>query len=378
MSPHDKAKAALDTIVYISLPESGLKRFGSLLPAGGIPLPVQTVNGALDAAGISAESIVAGILRVLAWDPMNANALHYRKFVKAVRPGLLEELSAAGVQKAQAREWEVAEEIFLALAGLHPERTEPLLDLAFLHEERAALYAQESRDSEADQEDEAAHAIYRDLLASEPPEPLAFYHAALFFLKKRDFGRAVSLLTSYVDLEDDDEPKTARAKELIGKLGESGYLDSLFKEAYDAITAGEEEKGLAKAIEFSGKYPGVWNGWFLAGWAYRRLRRWDEGRAAFLKAIELGADEADAFNELSICQGELGDLRGARASLEKALRVEPDNVKIIANLGATAYRQGRKEEAAGFFRAALDLDSEDGLAAEWLARLEAEGTGQGA
>jgi tetratricopeptide (TPR) repeat protein len=73
---------------------------------------------------------------------------------------------------------------------------------------------------------------------------------------------------------------------------------------------------------------------------------------------------------MAICQIELGDLPAARASLEKALRLEPENVKIIVNLGALAHRMGKKGEALGFFRSALVIDPEDGLAQDWIEKVE--------
>jgi Tfp pilus assembly protein PilF len=48
-------------------------------------------------------------------------------------------------------------------------------------------------------------------------------------------------------------------------------------------------------------------------------------------------------------------------------------VKIITNLGAIAIRQGKRSEAAGFFRTALEIDPDDPTAKNWLANLEAEG-----
>ena len=171
----------------------------------------------------------------------------------------------------------------------------------------------------------------------------------------------------------DDDDKKARAKEVLLKLGRQGYLDNLFKEAFDFIRLGEEEKGLAKAREFIERHPEVWNGWFLAGWAERRLGRWEEGRAAFEKALALGAEGVDSLNELSICLLELGRIPEARRALEWALRVEPENVKVIVNLGAVAVRQDKPREAAGFFRAALEIDPGDPAARSWLERLESEG-----
>jgi tetratricopeptide (TPR) repeat protein len=160
---------------------------------------------------------------------------------------------------------------------------------------------------------------------------------------------------------------------VLQKLGEQGYLDNLFKEAFDFIRLGEEEKGLAKAEEFIKKHPDVWNGWFLVGWANRRLSRWEEGREAFEKALALGAEGVDSLNELSICLLELGRIPEARKALERALRAEPENVKVIVNLGALAVRQDKRREAAGFFRTALEIDPSDPAAKSWLERLETEG-----
>ncbi|HRZ89591.1 MAG TPA: tetratricopeptide repeat protein, partial [Spirochaetia bacterium] len=156
-----------------------------------------------------------------------------------------------------------------------------------------------------------------------------------------------------------------------------GDADSAFKEAYDFIRLGREEEGIGKAREFLSSYPKVWNGWFLLGWGCRRLKRWAEGREAFEKAIELGAEDADTYNELAICLLELGEYRECRKRLEAALRLEPDNVKIVSNLGTLALKQGRPDEAERFFRTALELDPRDPLARSLLESLASGDGGPG-
>jgi len=367
----DPGEAALRRLVFIELPAALARPLGSFMPDPAIPLPVETVPAAdaFDPRAITPEALVAGMLRLLAWRPGHEHADYYRAFVKAVKPSILAELSEAGIAKARNKDWEIAEEIFLALAGLYPEAPEPLLDLAILCEDRAELYAQSEREALAEEMDERAFDAYKRLLALEPPFPPAFFNAAFFFMRRRNFERAASLLETYVKIAD-DEDKKARAKEVLEKLGEQGYLDNVFKESFDFIRLGEEEKGLAKAEEFIERHPEVWNGWFLVGWANRRLGRWEEGRTAFEKALALGAEGVDTLNELSICLLELGRVGEARKALERALRAEPENVKVIVNLGAIAVRQDKASEAAGFFRAALEIDPEDPAAKDWLERLE--------
>jgi tetratricopeptide (TPR) repeat protein len=369
----DKGEAALRRLVFIELPAALARPLGSFTPDPSVPLPVETAAGAdrFDPSAITPEALVAGMLRLLAWRPTHEKAEYYRSFIKAVKPGILAELSEAGIAKARNKDWEIAEEIFLALAGLYPEAPEPLLDLAILSEDRAELYEQSGREALAEEMDGRAFDAYKRLLALEPPFPPAFFNAAFFFLRGRNFERAASLLESYVKIAD-DEDKKARAKEVLRKLGEQGYLDNLFKEAFDFIRLGEEEKGLAKAEEFIEKHPEVWNGWFLVGWANRRLSRWEEGREAFERALALGAEGVDSLNELSICLLELGRLGEARKALERALKLESENVKVIVNLGALAVRQDKRREAAGFFRSALEIDPSDPAAKSWLERLETE------
>jgi len=373
----DRAEKAMSTIVFIQARQSILEQLGYQGLDESIPLPVQLPGpvARFDASMITEESIITGILRFLAWKPDAEHAEYYRTLVKALRPSLLEELSNAGIAKAEAHEWEVAEEIFLALAGLYPEKPEILLDLAMLHEEHAKALEQEQDEECAEAEDDAAYDYYKMLLGREPPYAPAYYYAALFFLRKKTFDRASSLLTTFISLSD-DERRVQKAKDILAKLKKLGYLDTTFKEAFDFIRMGEDEKGLAKAQEFIERYPDVWNGWFLAGWAHRKLRNWEKGKEAFQKAIDLGSEEADTFNEMALCQLETGDFTGARTSLERALRFEPENVKIIANLGALEYRMGRTAEARGFFEAAVEMDPDDTVSKTWLEKLDKEAGGE--
>lgn len=370
----EPGSSVLRKLVFIELPPSLSREIGSFKTDPSIPIPVEpgTDPQAFDPRGLTWEAVVAGMLRLLAWRPEAEHAGYYRDFVKAVKPNILAELSEAGIVKARNKDWEIAEEIFKALSGLYPEAPEPLIDLAVMYEDRADAYNAAGNETLAEEMDSRAFETYKLLLRLEPPFPSAYFNAAFFFLRRRNYERAKSLFDTYIKIGDDEE-RIGQARTIVKKLGEQGYLDELFKEAYDFIRLGKETEGLEKARAFVAKNPRVWNAWFLVGWACRRLERWDEGREAFEKALELGADGADVLNELSICLLELGRLDEAKTSLEKALRIEPENVKIITNLGVLSLKLGRDSEAAGFFRTALEIEPEDKAAAQFLSKLEAGG-----
>ena len=368
---HDDS-ARPGTLAFIRIPESMAVRIGSFTVDPAIPVPVELGPSGADLSGLSWEMIVAGMLRLLAAEPDAAHAVYYRDFVLAAKPGIFEELSETGILKARNGDYPVAEEIFKALSGLSPEAPEPMLNLAVLYEDSADALERAGKDELSEAVRDKAFAVYKRLLAMEPPFPDAFFNAGFFFLKARSFDRAGELFETFAGLSD-DQAKVAKAREIVARLRTRSDADSSFRAAYDAIKMGREEEGVALALEFSAANPGVWNGWFLVGWGRRRLGRWAEGREAFLKALELGAEETDLLNELSICEMELGLLKESRGHLEAALRREPENVKIISNLGVVARRMGRADEAAGFFRAVLELEPGDRLALAQLEELGAAG-----
>ena len=118
----------------------------------------------------------------------------------------------------------------------------------------------------------------------------------------------------------------------IKKIRDSGLEDESYKKAVTLLREGKAEEGLDVIRYFIERHPMVWNGWFLLGWALRLLGRWADGEAAFRKTIELGGGGSDTRNELAICLMENRDITGAKRELETALKLDPENEKIISNL----------------------------------------------
>jgi len=172
----------------------------------------------------------------------------------------------------------------------------------------------------------------------------------------------------------DEEAEREILRLLDGLLGQSQrnndyaiFEYQAFEDAVDLISQGREEQGILKAKEFLERHPGSGKGWFVLGWGLRRLARWKDATACFEKAIELGCANTDARNELAICLMETGSLEDAQQELEKALRCDPDNVKIISNMGVLAMKQGNRERAVSFFRTVLELQPDDPIARAYFA-----------
>jgi tetratricopeptide (TPR) repeat protein len=358
-------------VLFLSVPESLRGQIDdnfSIDPE--IPIPVEIPEGeeTLNLEELSWEMIISGMLRVIAEGKENNNRLnYYRCFVLAVRPSIMNEFTEADILKARNGDFDLALEILNSLRGLFPFSPTVALNRALVMEERASALERHSA-VEAEAAFEAAQAAYTEALAigSEggSPFPDTSFNAGFFYMGRKDFRRAKECFSLFIDMSEDSK-KIEQAQSIIKDIDSSGLEDESFSDAYQFIQQGNEEAGMRSIREFIERYPEVWNGWFILGWALRRLSRWQDAAAAFGKALELGGTGSDTRNELAICLMELGDLSGARLELETALRSDSENVKIISNLGVLALKSGNKDEAAAFFRTVLEIDPEDPVAKQF-------------
>jgi len=366
-------------IHFLSVPESlrgkieGISQDCGFSINPDIPIPVEIPekDEKLNLEELSWEMIVSGMLHVITTgyggfvSGENGEWIdYYRHFVLALRPNILGEFTEAAILKARNCDFDMALEIFDALRGLFPGSVVVKLNRALAMEERASLFERRNK-PEAEAAFQEAQAAYEEVLAIQPPFPEAWFNAGFFYLGRKDFRNARECLSVYIDYSDDEE-KQKQAHAIVKNISQNGLEDNNLNAAYQLICQEKEEAGMLRIRDFIEKYPSVWNGWFILGWALRRLGRWEDGAAAFTKAVELDGSVSDVRNELAICLMECGDLKGARRELEAALRLDPENIKIISNLGVLSVKSGNAVEAAAFFRAVHELDPEDEIANKYL------------
>ncbi len=375
MNPADPLKS----IFYIKLPE-GFKLSSSPIHIDpNILLPVQKKDGdessTFDVSTLSQEQILSGLLTVLAYEPETKNAEYYRKLLEEARPGLKKELAEAAILKTRNEDWDLAEEIWMALKGVYPDDPAITLNFALFFDQKADSYRRSGLNEDADAYDDSAYRYYTEAMDSEPPLADAYFNAAFFHLKRHEFGDAKEDFENYIALTTDltDEElgengiyKKERAQEMINKIANRNLEDVHFHDAYTLISSGQEEKGILEIQKFLRDNPAVWNAWFLLGWGLRRLNRFDDAKQAFLKARECegGDDNANTLNELAICQMETGESDEAKKTLSDALNLDPENTKIISNLGFIALQEGDSEEAFRYFQTVLEIDPSDKIAKE--------------
>jgi tetratricopeptide (TPR) repeat protein len=372
-----------DRIIFLPVPDSLKEDMNSFSHThrghaegftidSSIPLPVELEEGEESLAELgeklSWEMILSGMIRVVASPLPELQPQwidYYRAFVLAVKPEIYDEFTGAAIVKAKNGDFDMALEIILALEGLFPLTPGVALNKALILEDMSVTLEKNGRTGEAEKCYPLAADAYQKVLSLEPVLPDALFNAGFFFMRRKDYRKARECFSDYLLLADDPEKKE-RAQSMAEEIKNRALDDDSFLRALDFIQRGEEQKSLENIRDFLERCPLVWNGWFVLGWALRKLGRWQDGLESFRKALELGGGNSDTRNEMAICLMELGDLSGAGKELEAALREDPENVKIISNFGVLAGKAGDRQKAAAFFRTVLELSPDDPVARAWL------------
>lgn len=380
-------KNPLDSVFYISIPENYEFSNEAMKVNSKIPLPVQKKDGqenkTPDLADITTEQILAGILTVLAYDHHNEHLDYYREIIKKARPNILKELGETAILKARNEDWDLAEEIFMALHGLEPENYSILLNMALFLDQRADSYLRANLEEDSEAYNADAQTYYKQAMEAEPPIPDAYFNAGFFYLKLHNYREAKDCFDTYITLTCDtsDEElgeegiyKKERAQEILNNISKTNMDDVHFQKAYELISKGKEQEGMDEILKFIKNNPEVWNAWFMLGWALRKVERFTDAKNAFEESLKCpeGDSNADTYNELSLCLIQEQDYEGAEKYLKKAFALDPENTKIISNLGYLSLAKGDEENARKYFTAVLEFSPNDTIAAAELAKLEAQ------
>jgi protein O-GlcNAc transferase len=199
-------------------------------------------------------------------------------------------------------------------------------------------------------------------------------------------------------LQSQDAPnKSAQAK--TQKL--RNPLNDLLDEAQADLDKNDFEAALIPLQKFLTEKPDVAYAHFQLAYALTALKRTDEARAEYQKAVELDPKMAEAHLNLGILLLEKdpsaavaplrkatellpaqtrprfllglalersGDAAGATATFEAASHLDPNDVEAVTHLGAMYLRNARPGDAEAKFRHALELQPQSPKALQGLAQ----------
>src|SRR5258707_13193258 len=146
-------------------------------------------------------------------------------------------------------------------------------------------------------------------------------------------------------------------------------LNDLLDEAQRNIDANHFEAAVASLQKFIAEKPEVAFAHFQLGYAYTALKRRDEARAEYERAMALDPKMPEAYLNLGILLLDKQDYAAAVAPLSKAVELLPAQSRPRSLLAVAQDRSGDQEGAARSFEGVLHLDTNDFTANHYLGEL---------
>ena len=147
-------------------------------------------------------------------------------------------------------------------------------------------------------------------------------------------------------------------------------LNDLLDEAQRDIDANNFEAALAPLHKFIAEKPEVAYAHFQLGYAYTALKRSDEARVEYERAIALDSKMPEAYLNLGILLLEQKEYAAAVTALSKAVDLLPSQSRPRSLLAIAQDRSGDQEAAARSFEGVLHLDPNDMAANRYLGDID--------
>ncbi len=366
MKNHELAR-----IKYIRVPKNLKVVEGDFKIDENIKLPVQLKDGEknLREEDLTIEQIVAGMLTLIAYDELNKDIEYYKAFVRAVEPNIAENLNNAAIAKQEAKDYDFAEELFLAVYHLEPQSAS-CINLATLYSYASVHEEEENKDlDKADEYLAKVKSTLLDGLRRFGENEWILSELASFEGFIGNLEEAKDYAERYLRVASEGERKE-EIKKFLKEVNANLESDSAFKEAYDYVMLNMPEKAIDSIDKFLKANSKVWNGYFIKAWALRKAKRYKEAKECLLKCLELGESNTDIYNELSICELEDGERELAKAYLNTAVDLDPNNITALSNLSYLLLEDEDFDEARYYLEKARDAAKDDEIIKNLISRYE--------
>ncbi len=348
-----------ENIQYITLPKSLEKEIKGFRIRSEIQIPVQLPAGVkkISPEHVTIESICAGMLIVIAYQPEHKNFDYYRDFVLACQPDCIQEINTAAIAKEKQKDYPFSEQLFLAVYHMLPQSAS-CINLATLYSSWAAFKKKEKNEKEEDFYTAKCLNTLKDGLErfGENEQILAELGSVESYLGNLE--DAQEYLERYMKVAVEGEKKE-KLKKILKEVTFRIDSDNEINQAYDFMMLEEEDKALSSIEKFLKHNPNMWHGHFIKGWALRKKAQYLEAEKSFLRCLELGESNSDIYNELSICCLETDRKDLAKNYLDIAIELEGDNFTLMNNLAYLHLVDGEYDEAKKWIEKCRQIAPDD-------------------
>jgi len=133
--------------------------------------------------------------------------------------------------------------------------------------------------------------------------------------------------------------------------------------------AGRVDEAIAAYAELLEREPDLPESWYNLGYLQRQARQYEEALTSYSRALDRGVSEPEEvhLNRAVILSDHLARPDEAEAELEAALKLKPDYLPALLNLGNLHEDRGNRAAAQAAYARALEIAPRDALALSRLA-----------
>lgn len=344
----------LKDIQFIKLP--GDRRIGDTILKGDTALPVLFKKGQKP-EDIDFNSIVAGLIKVVAWDPENENIEYYKNVLLEMQPNAIKELNLASISKSKQKDFDFALELMLAVKNLS-NAPESYVNLAVLYAQMTVDFHSKHDDVKADMYDDKIIQVLNECIEKHPNYAPAYSEISAFHMRHGDLENARDYLARYVKLENDAK-KREQAQKSLDNFNQILDSNNKLLYVYDKMMMGCADEALSAIEKHIAQGNKSWEAYFLRGWAKRVLEDYDGAQKDLLESLRLDSKNAEVYNELSICAKEHGDVELAKNYLQIALDLDDEDMTYITNLAFLHLNDEEFTESRELLEKARAIDQND-------------------
>lgn len=364
-------------IVFINLPKDLEQTIGDFKVDPTIPLPLQLPENhdRMEAEDVSIERLIAGMLKIIAWNPEHEHFEYYRNFVLYSQPESVSQLNIAAIAKEKIEDYNFSEELFLAVNHLSPQSAS-FINLATHYAKRATLAEDnEGKGALYDFFQQKTIDTLMEGLEKNQNDADLLCEIGYFHIYQNNIDSARDYFEKFIKFSNDEDQRRERISNVLKDINNKLTDDAQLLQAYDEIQLCNEDKAIELLDTYIENNKDVWNAHFLKGWALRRKLKFEEAKEAFLECIKLGESNSEIYNELSICALEEGHKELSVFYLDSALDLEPDNLKILTNLAYLKIEEQDFDKARYLLEKARVIDDQDPLVIH-LSKIYCNATGE--
>lgn len=344
----------MDDIKFITIPEN--RKIGNVLLDNTIPLPVQFEKNQKP-EDIDLASIAAGLIKICAYEPNHKDFEYYKTVLLELQPNVIEELNVAAIAKSNKKEFDFALELMLAINHIS-QLPESYINLAVLYAQITVDYHKKEDDVTADMYDDKIIEILDECVKKYPDYAPAYSEISAFHMRHGDMESSRDYLDKFVKLSK-DEKDIKSAKKTLETLNKMISSKDQILYAYDKMMMGCSDEALDVCNKYLAANEPTWEALFIRGWAKRTLDDFDGAQQDLLESLRLDGNNAEVYNELSICSRESGNIELAKSYLDIAADLDPENVIYLTNLAFLYLSDNEFAESREMIEKARALDPND-------------------